>query len=144
MIACCGVPSWGASRIRAACEMTMAAEPDPDARRRATDGAAGVENDRQPARRGELRLLSARPDDPRPSAAAAAASPPAGGGPSSGASARGRRLRLAPPVQLELVSGGESPGPEVVWASLPQRSREMVLALLARLIDSGAVEEGGH
>jgi len=125
MIACCGVSSWGVSRIRAACEMTMAAEPDPDARRRATDGAAGGENDRQPPRRGELRLVSARRGDPRPSAAAAAVCSPAGGGSSSGASAWGRRLRLAPPMQLELVSAGEGPAPEVVWASLPQPSREM-------------------
>jgi hypothetical protein len=28
-----------------------------------------------------------------------------------------------------------------VWASLPERSREAVLVLLARLIGSGAVEE---
>ena len=52
-----------------------------------------------------------------------------------------RRLRLAPPVQLELVSGRQGPAPEVVWASLPERSREQVLVLLARLIDSGCVEE---
>jgi len=51
-----------------------------------------------------------------------------------------RRLRTAPPVQLELVSAG-GPGPEVVWASLPERCREAVLVLLARLIDSGAVEQ---
>ena len=120
----------------------MAAEPDPDARRRANDRAAGAENDRQLPRRGELRLVSARRDDPHPTVAAAAALP-AGGGSCGDASARGRRLRLAAPVQLELVSAGEGLGPAVVWASLPQRSREMVLALLARLIDSGAVEEGG-
>jgi hypothetical protein len=44
---------------------------------------------------------------------------------------------LAPPVQLELISAAQGPGPNVVWASLPQRSREIVLALLARLIDTG-------
>jgi len=48
---------------------------------------------------------------------------------------------MAAPVQLELVSGRQGPGPEVVWASLPERCREAVLVLLARLIDSGAVEE---
>ncbi len=58
-----------------------------------------------------------------------------------GAGAPARRLRLAAAVQLELVSAGEGPGPGVVWASLPQRSREIVLALLARLIDTGAVRE---
>jgi hypothetical protein len=46
-------------------------------------------------------------------------------------------------VQLELVSGREGPGPEVVWASLPERAREQVLVLLARLIDTGAVAEEG-
>ena len=142
MIARCRVPSWGVSRIRPDCAMTMAPEPDPDARGRASDGAAGPENDRQPPRRGELWLVSGRRDDPHASATAAAVSSPAGGS-SGDASARGRRLRLAPPVQLELVPAGEGPGPEVVWASLPQRSREMVLALLARLIDTGAVEEDG-
>jgi hypothetical protein len=52
-----------------------------------------------------------------------------------------RRLRLAAPVQLELVSVREGPSPEVVWACLPERSREAVLVLLARLIGSGALEQ---
>ncbi len=142
MTARCRVPSWGVSRIPPHCAMTIAPEPDPDAPQRATDGAAGLENDRPPPHGGELRLVSPRRDR-YPSAAAAAALPPAGGESCGDASARARRLRLAAPVQLELVSAGEGPAPEVVWASLPQRSREMVLALLARLIDSGAVEEGG-
>jgi len=43
-------------------------------------------------------------------------------------------------VQLEFVSGRQGPGPEVVWASLPERCRDAVLVLLARLIDSGAFE----
>ena len=51
-----------------------------------------------------------------------------------------RRLRLAAPVQLELVSARERPRPEVVWACLPEPSREAVLVLLARLIGSGALE----
>ncbi len=138
MIARCRVPSWGLSTILPDCDMTMAPEPDPDSRQRATDGVAGPENDRRP-HPGELRLASGRRADPRASARPAGSSP-AGGESCGGASARGRRLRLAPAVQLELVSAGEGPGPEVVWASLPHRSREMVLALLARLIDSGAVE----
>jgi hypothetical protein len=141
MIARCRVPSWDVSTILPHCAMTIAPEPDPDARQRATDGAAGPENDRPPPHRGELLLVSGRRDDPHVSAPTAAVSSPAGGESSGDASAWGRRLRLAPPVQLELVSGGEGPGPEVVWASLPQRSREMVLALLARLIDTGAVED---
>lgn len=62
--------------------------------------------------------------------------------PEGGASAAARRLRTAAPVQLELVSGRHGAGPEVVWASLPERCREAVLVLLARLIDSGAVEQG--
>jgi hypothetical protein len=141
MIARCRVPSWGLSTILSHCAMTIAPEPDPDARQHATDGAAGPENDRPPPHRGELRLVSGRRDDPYARAPAAAVCSPAGGESCGDASARGRRLRLAPPVQLELVSAGESPGPQVVWASLPQRSGEIVLALLARLIDAGAVEE---
>lgn len=143
MIARCPVPSWGASRILADCAMTMAPEPDPVARQRATDGAAGPENDRPPPHRGELRLVSGRRDDLHASAPAAAVCSPPGGGSCGEASARGRRLRLAAPVQLELVLTGERPAPEVVWASLPHHCREIVLALLARLIDSGAVERDG-
>lgn len=144
MIARCCVLSWGVSTILAHCTMTIAPEPDPDAPERATDGAAGAENDRPPSHRGELRLVSGPRDDPHASAGAAAVSSPAAGGSSGDVSAaRARRLRLTPPVQLELVSAGEGPAPQVVWASLPQRSREMVLALLARLIDSGAVEQDG-
>lgn len=142
MIARCGVPSWGVSTILPDCAMTIAPEPDPDARQYATDGAAGPGNDRPPPRRGELPVALKRRDDRYASAPAAAVCSPAGDESCGDVSARGRRLRLAPAVQLELVSGGEGPGPEVVWASLPDRSRELVLALLARLIDTGAVKEG--
>ena len=79
MIARCRVPSWGVSRIPPQCAMTIAPEPDPDAPQRATDGAAGLENDRQPPHRGELRLVSGRRDDPHASAPAAAVCAPAGG-----------------------------------------------------------------
>jgi len=146
MTARCGVLSWGVSRILAHCAMTMMApEPDPDARQRATDDdTASAENDHQPPHRGELRLVSPRRDDPHASVGGTAVCSTLGGGSCGGASARGRRLRLASPVQLQLVSANEGRGPEVVWASLPQRSREIVLALLARLIDSGAVEEDGR
>lgn len=52
-----------------------------------------------------------------------------------------RRLRLAPAVQLELVCEPEGSRREVVWASLPEQTREAVLVLLARLIGAGAVED---
>jgi len=95
--------------------MTISApEPDPDRREHASDAVS---------EHGGLRLVGAvERDDPRIVGA-------------------GRRLRAAPPVQLELVSGREGPGPEVVWASLPEQAREQVLVLLARLIDTGAVAE---
>ena len=51
-----------------------------------------------------------------------------------------RRLRLAPPVQLELVCEPQASRPEV-WAALPEQTKEAVLVLLARLIDAGAVEQ---
>jgi hypothetical protein len=120
-----GASSWGVSRIRGLGVMTMSApEPDPDRRERASDAVArGI--DRSLSARGGLWLAGAvERDDPRGVGA-------------------GRRLRTAPPVQLELVSGREGPGPEVVWASLPEPARERVLVLLARLIDTGAVAQEG-
>ena len=51
-----------------------------------------------------------------------------------------RRLRLAPAVQLELVSEPQAWQRLDVWAALPEQTREAVLVLLARLIDAGAVE----
>ncbi|MGO9750754.1 MAG: hypothetical protein ACLP8S_13405 [Solirubrobacteraceae bacterium] len=60
-----------------------------------------------------------------------------------GAGRAAGRLRLAGSVQLELVCGRQGPRPEVVWGSLPERTREAVLVLLARLIDAGAVDEEG-
>ncbi len=118
------VPSCGISRIqRLGVMMIPAPEPDPGSSERASDASAGGD-ERVASGRGELRLVTER----------------AG----SRAVGRARRLRAAPPVQLELVSGGEGAGPEVVWASLPEHAREQVLVLLARLIDTGAVadEEG--
>jgi hypothetical protein len=99
--------------------------------------AAG-EVERSALRRGELRLLVA-PGRDDAGAVSGGGSQTEASGLSSGAPAR--RLRLPAPVQLELDSGREGPGPEVVWASLPERSRERVLVLLAGLIDAGAVEE---
>lgn len=119
------VPSWGVSRIWRLGVMTIPApEPDPGSSERVSDPSAGGD-ERVASGRGELRLVAAaeRPDAP--------------------AAPVKRWLRAAPPVQLELVSGREGPGPEVVWASLPEQAREQVLVLLARLIDTGAVADDG-
>ncbi|MCA1679854.1 MAG: hypothetical protein LC777_13330, partial [Actinobacteria bacterium] len=128
------------SRIRPLGGMTIsAAEPDPRARELASDRAAASE---PVAGGGVLVSLVVAERDDRPALPdAAAGSPAAGGARSSAAAVPVRRLRLAAPVQLELVSGREGPRPEVVWASLPERSREAVLVLLARLISSGALEQ---
>lgn len=129
---------------RSRCAMTIPApEPDPHARESASGGAAvGDGGGGVAAGRCELRLVVA-PECGDPGAAADAGAVPSTGELGSVRAAGGptRRLRAAPPVQLELVSGWQGPRPEVVWASLPERSREAVLVLLARLIDSGAVEE---
>jgi hypothetical protein len=119
-------------------------EPEPPTRERASDSAAAAAvaagGERSAPARGELVLLGAHErKDGRAVPEAAASSSPGGLAPASGAPAR--RLRLAPPVQLELVSEREGPRPEVVWASLPERTREAVLMLLARLIGAGAVEQ---
>jgi len=116
-------------------------EPEPPTRERASDSAAAVAagGERSAPARGELVLLGARERKDGRAVPEAAASSPGGLAPASGAPAR--RLRLAPPVQLELVSEREGPRPEVVWASLPERTREAVLMLLARLIGAGAVEQ---
>jgi hypothetical protein len=134
------LPSWGDSTIRPLGGMTIsAADPNPRARELASDRAAAIE----PAAGGGVRVPLVAPQrDDRPALPdAAAVSPAAGRAQSSGAAVPVRRLRLAAPVQLELVSGREGPRPEVVWACLPERSREAVLVLLARLIGSGAVEQ---
>lgn len=116
-----------------------AAEPDPRARELASDRAAAIE---PVAGGGVLVPLVAPQRHDRPAFPdAGAVSSAAGPAQSTGAAAPVRRLRLASPVQLELVSAREGPRPEVVWASLPERSREVVLVLLARLIGSGAVEQ---
>ena len=116
-----------------------AAESDPRARELASDRAATIE----PVAGGGLLVPLVAPQrDDRPAFAdAGAVSPAAGSAQSSGAAAPVRRLRLAAPVQLELVSAREGPSPEVVWACLPEPSRDAVLVLLARLIGSGALEQ---
>lgn len=121
-------------------------EPEPPTRERVSDSAPAAADvgERSAAARGELVLLGARErKDGRAVAESAAGSSPGGLAPSSGASAAARRLRLAPPVQLQLVCEREGPRAEVVWASLPEWTREAVLVLLARLIGSGAVEQEG-
>lgn len=147
------VPSWGASTI-ARCGMTIPVpEPDPHACKRASgdeaavgdadaDADGGGGGERAVSGRGELRLVvAAERDDPRAVAELEAAPSPGELGPVRGACGPARRLRLAGPVQLELVCDRQGRGPELVWASLPEQSREAVLVLLARLIDVGAVEE---
>jgi hypothetical protein len=119
------VPSWDLSTIRRLGVMTIPApEPDPGSSERASDPVAGGGEPLAPAR-GELQMVAAAERDGSRAVVAA------------------RRLRAAPPVQLEFVSRREGPGPEVVWASLPEQARERVLVLLARLIDTGAVAEEG-
>jgi hypothetical protein len=119
------------------------AEPNPHARKLPSDTAAAVDpagggGDRC-ARRGGLRLVAA---GAREVSEAIPEELLAGGrGRASETSAVARRLRLAGPLQLELLSARQGPEPEVVWGSLPERAREQVLVLLARLIGSGAVEE---
>jgi hypothetical protein len=128
--------------------MTITApEPDPHERARASGSAAVVGavaggSDRAAPGCGELRLLAApERDDPGAIPELGGSRSPDGLGSSRGAGTPARRLRLAPPVQLELVSGREGPRPEVAWASLLERARAAVLVLLARLIGSSAVEE---
>jgi len=141
------VLSWRVSRIQFLDAMTIPVpEPEPTARERAGASVAAADavaaaGERPVRGRAELRLLAEPEHAERGAIASAGATGLEGVGAADGASAPARRLRLPAPVQLALVSAGEGPGPEVVWASLPQRSREMVLALLARLIDTGAVGE---
>jgi len=50
------------------------------------------------------------------------------------------RLRIAPPVQLELVPGSTSPARPQVWGSMSEAAQVRVVVLLARLIAKGVVE----
>jgi hypothetical protein len=137
------VSSWGASTLRSSGGMTLPrSEPDPYAcaSEGATVGDGLTVGDRSARSRGGLRLVPASDRD----ASDALVGAEAGRAPErdrSSDATRVRRLRLAAPAQLELVSGREGPPPEVVWASLPERAREAVLVVLARLIGSGAIEE---
>lgn len=52
-----------------------------------------------------------------------------------------RLLTIVASGQLELLPAVCDPAPAVVWASLPERNRDTVLALLGRLIAAGAVDD---
>ena len=52
-----------------------------------------------------------------------------------------RRLRIAPPVQLQLDSTA-APSDREVWAGLTEAAQGQVLALLARLIARGVLDAG--
>jgi hypothetical protein len=55
-----------------------------------------------------------------------------------------RGLRIPPPRQLELICRPPD-GPDAdVWAGLPEATRDALLALLARLIAKGALDEPGQ
>lgn len=130
------VPSWDESRIWRLGGMTIPApEPCPDASQPAGDPAAAIELTGEDG----VVVRLPGPRDERPAFPDAGAVSSASGRP--GGAGAVRRLRLAAPVQLELVLSRQGPGPEVVWASLPEHSREAVLVVLARLIGAGAIDE---
>ncbi|MGH3952167.1 MAG: hypothetical protein ACRDSE_24155 [Pseudonocardiaceae bacterium] len=51
-----------------------------------------------------------------------------------------RALRIASPAQLPLFADDRRAEPAVIWQSLPEETRQSVLAGLARLIRAGSVE----
>lgn len=127
-----------------------ASEPDPHATERLSDGAAVTGEEAALAegqagspggtasRRGGLRLIAgAGPGGADGGTALAQAVAPAGGEPA-------RRLRIAPPAQLELIPAPEGPRAAAVWAGLPEEARQAVLVVLARLIGTGAIEREGE
>lgn len=52
-----------------------------------------------------------------------------------------RALRIAPAVQLPLPIEDGHADPVEIWCGLPEPTRQAVLALLARLIVAGSIEE---
>jgi hypothetical protein len=52
-----------------------------------------------------------------------------------------RALRIAPQVQLQLPVEDGHADPVAIWCGLPEPTRQAVLALLARLIVAGSIEE---
>jgi hypothetical protein len=134
------VVSWVVLRIGVACSMAIAApQPGSHPSPRVSDGGdvvgvAAVAADQEGSvgvprpGRDELRLVAA------PGRDGLHAGANGGGGPL-------RRLRVAPALQLELVCGQQDPRAGVVWAGLPERARQSVLVVLARLIGAGAIDE---
>lgn len=52
-----------------------------------------------------------------------------------------RALRIAVPVQLQLLVEDGHADPVAIWCGLPDSTRQAVLALLGRLIVAGSIEE---
>lgn len=52
-----------------------------------------------------------------------------------------RRLRIVAACQLELLPAPGGPDPAGVWAALPERNRATTLAVLARMIAAGIVDD---
>jgi hypothetical protein len=52
-----------------------------------------------------------------------------------------RKLRLAAPAQLSLGIPGLMTTPLERWWSLPQHAQETVVAILARMITEGVIDE---
>lgn len=52
-----------------------------------------------------------------------------------------RRLRIVAVCQLELLPVSGGPDAAVVWAALPERNRAATLAVLARMIAAGIVDD---
>jgi hypothetical protein len=138
------VPSGGASRIGVACGrpvMRPTGGRGLAAARRATcrhvslslDFTADVGDDEMVSRGRVDGNRSARRADLRVVAERTAGD--------SGDRDGGRRLRVAPAVQLELACGPEETRSASVWEAMPAGTREAVLVVLARLIGVGAVEE---
>ncbi|MDQ6615607.1 MAG: hypothetical protein M3083_12910 [Actinomycetota bacterium] len=55
-----------------------------------------------------------------------------------------RRLRIATPVQLELVVQPRAQGRPEVWGGLSEAAQVRVIALLARMIARGVVGDAGE
>jgi hypothetical protein len=167
--ACSSVPSGGVPRISVACGTAITAVSacceqvpadrnacphvstrlDPNARERVSDsatvsGGLAVDGDQRSVGgsrtgRADLRLLAAPDHGADRDAPVAAAADDVG--PASASPERVRRLRIAPPLQLELGLAREESRAAVVWADLPEPTRQAVLVVLARLISAGAIDE---
>lgn len=54
-----------------------------------------------------------------------------------------RTLRIQPAIQLSMSFQGVETPTEERWWELPEKTRQQILVLLARLIASGIIEEEG-